>query len=99
MTTITFDTLKFVERLEKAGIPRDHAKAEAEAEALADVLASGSQELATTGDINTVRTEMREMRLEINGEMKLIRWMVGLSLAISTGILAMLFKLFFALPH
>jgi hypothetical protein len=97
MTTITFDTLKFVERLEKAGIPRDHAKAEAEA--LADVLASGSQELATTGDINTVRTEMREMRLEINGEMKLIRWMVGLSLAISTGILAMLFKLFFALPH
>ena len=97
MTTITFDTLKFVERLEKAGIPRDHAKAEAEA--LADVLASGSQELATTGDINTVKTEMREMRLEINGEMKLIRWMVGLSLAISTGILAMLFKLFFALPH
>lgn len=97
MTTITFDTLKFVERLEKAGIPRDHAKAEAEA--LADVLASGSQDLATTGDINTVRTEMREMRLEINGEMKLIRWMVGLSLAISTGILTMLFKLFFALPH
>ncbi len=97
MTTITSDTLKFVERLEKAGIPRDHAKAEAEA--LADVLASGSQELATTGDINTVKTEMREMRLEINGEMKLIRWMVGLSLAISTGILAMLFKLFFALPH
>jgi hypothetical protein len=97
MTTITFDTLKFVERLEKAGIPRDHAKAEAEA--LADILASGSQDLATTGDINTVRTEMREMRLEINGEMKLIRWMVGLSLAISTGILAMLFKLFFALPH
>lgn len=97
MTTITFDTLKFVERLEKAGIPRDHAKAEAEA--LADVLASGSQELATTGDINTVKTEMREMRLEINGKMKLIRWMVGLSLAISTGILAMLFKLFFALPH
>jgi hypothetical protein len=42
---------------------------------------------------------MREIRLEINGEMKLIRWMVGLSLAISTGIMAMLFKLFFALPH
>lgn len=36
MTFLTFDTLKFVERLEKAGIPRDHAKAEAEA--LADVL-------------------------------------------------------------
>ena len=31
MTTITFDTLKYAERLEKAGIPREHAKAEAEA--------------------------------------------------------------------
>jgi hypothetical protein len=90
MTSITFDTLKFVERLEKAGIPRDHAKAEAEA--LADVLASGSQELSTKSDL-------RELELRINSEIKLIRWMVGLSLAISTGILAMLFKLFFALPH
>jgi hypothetical protein len=53
----------------------------------------------TINDINTMKAEMREMHLEINGEMKLIRWMVGLSLAISTGILAMLFNLFFALPH
>jgi hypothetical protein len=41
MTTITFDTLKYAERLEKAGIPREHA----EAEALADVLASNAQDL------------------------------------------------------
>ncbi|MFA7243088.1 MAG: hypothetical protein WC091_23520 [Sulfuricellaceae bacterium] len=27
MSAITFDTLKFAERLEKAGIPREHAKA------------------------------------------------------------------------
>ena len=27
MTTITFDTLKFVEKLEKAGVPREQAKA------------------------------------------------------------------------
>jgi len=90
MTSLTFDTLKFVERLEKAGIPRDHAKAEAEA--LADVLASGAQKLST-------KSNLRELELRINSEIKLIRWMVGLSLAISTGILAMLFKLFFALPH
>lgn len=61
MTSITFDTLKFVE-------------------------------LSTKSDL-------RELELRINSEIKLIRWMVGLSLAISTGILAMLFKLFFALPH
>lgn len=97
MSTITFDTLKFVERLEKAGIPRDHAKAEAEA--LADVLSTGTQELSTKGDISALRSEMREMELRINGETKLIRWMVGLSLALSSGILALLVKLFFSLPH
>ena len=31
MTTITFDTLKFVEKLMSAGVPAAQAKAEAEA--------------------------------------------------------------------
>ena len=31
MATITFDTLKFVERLKAGGVPEDQAKAEAEA--------------------------------------------------------------------
>ncbi|CAK0751163.1 hypothetical protein CCP3SC15_1750003 [Gammaproteobacteria bacterium] len=31
MATITFDTLKFVEKLSAAGVPEKHAKAEAEA--------------------------------------------------------------------
>jgi hypothetical protein len=97
MSTITFDTLKFVQRLEKAGATREYATAEAEA--LADVFATGTQELATKGDINNVCSEMREMELRISGEMKLIRWMVGLSLALSMGIIALLAKLFFALPH
>jgi hypothetical protein len=62
-------------------------------------VSAGTQELSTKHDISDVRSEMREMRTEINGEMKLIRWMVGLSLALSSGILALLAKLFFALPH
>ncbi len=97
MSSITFDTLKFAQRLEKAGATREYAAAEAEA--LADVLSTGSKELSTQGDLNTLRSEIREMRTEISGEMKLIRWMVGLSLALSTGILALLAKLFFSLPH
>ncbi len=97
MSAVTFDTLKYVERLEKAGITRDHAKAEAGA--LAEVLSAGTQELSTKRDISEVRSEMREMRTEINGEMKLIRWMVGLPLALSSGILALLAKLSFALPR
>ncbi len=32
MASVTFDTLKFVEKLEKAGVPRDQATAIAEAQ-------------------------------------------------------------------
>ena len=97
MTTITFDTLKYAERLEKAGIPREHAKAEAEA--LADVLASNAQDLSTKTDMAVIRSDMREMHTEINGDLKLLRWMVGMSIALSTGTIALLVKLFFILPH
>ena len=97
MTTITFDTLKYAERLEKAGIPREHAKAEAEA--LADVLASNAQDLSTKTDMAAIRSDMREMHTEINGDLKLLRWMVGMSIALSIGTIALLVKLFFILPH
>jgi len=97
MTTITFDTLKYAERLEKAGIPREHAKAEAEA--LADVFASNAQDLSTKTDMAAIRSDMREMHSEINGDLKLLRWMVGMSIALSTGTIALLAKLFFILPH
>ncbi len=95
--TIPFDTLKYAERLEKAGIPREHAKAEAEA--LADVLASNAQDLSTKTDMAAIRSDMREMHTEINGVLKLLRWMVGMSIALSTGTIALLVKLFFILPH
>ncbi len=97
MMTIPFDTLKYAERLEKAGIPREHAKAEAEA--LADVLASNAQDLSTKTDMAAIRSDMREMHTEINGDLKLLRWMVGMSIALSTGTIALLVKLFFILPH
>jgi hypothetical protein len=71
MTTIPFDTLKYAERLEKAGIPREHVKAETEA--LADVLASNAQDLSTKTDMAAIRSDMREMHTEINGNLKLLR--------------------------
>lgn len=57
MSTITFDTLKFVEKLEKAGVPREQAKAEAEA--LAEVLDSGAQELVTKKDMLIALGDLR----------------------------------------
>lgn len=85
MTTITFDTLKFVEKLEKAGIPRDQAKAEAEA--LAEVLDAGSTNLATQMDIKTVQSELKALDDRLNGKFLLLQWMIGFSLALNTAIL------------
>jgi hypothetical protein len=49
MTAISFDKLKFANRLKQAGVPSAHAQAEAEA--LADILEANLGELATKADI------------------------------------------------
>ncbi|MDP2902889.1 MAG: DUF1640 domain-containing protein [Methylovulum sp.] len=80
MATITFDTLKFVEKLKAGGVPETQAKAEAEALVTAFSEAMDSQ-LATKLDIN---------RLE--RELLVVKWMVGLVLG---GILTLILKAFF----
>jgi hypothetical protein len=39
--------------------------------------ASGEAELATKRDIDLLRSELRELKAELSGEMKLNRWMLG----------------------
>lgn len=80
MTAITFDTLKFVEKLKAAGVPEGQAKAEAEALVTALSEAMDSQ-LATKSDIN---------RLE--RELLVVKWMVGLVLG---GVVALVMRAFF----
>lgn len=86
MATVTFDTLKFVERLRAAGVPEEQAKAEAQAfaEALAQV---ADQTLVTKRDVSSI-----EMKLvEHDGEFRLIKWMLGFVLA---GVMALILKLY-----
>ena len=97
MSTITFNSLKFSQRLEKAGATREYAIAEAEA--LAEVFETGTQDLATKADLLILESKMDKTNAEMMGELKLTRWMVSLSLALSTGTIALLAKLFIALPH
>lgn len=66
MAFVTFDTLKFVEKLEKAGMPRDQAAAIAEAQKDAFAEAMDTQ-LAS-------RNNLMEMKN------RLIKWSVGLAL-------------------
>ena len=91
MSTITFDTLKFVERLEKAGVPREQAAAMAEAqkEVFAETL---NTSLATKTDIAKLdsriatldaRMESLELRLTIK---------LGAFLSVAVGILIAVLK-------
>jgi hypothetical protein len=78
MASVTFDTLKFVEKLEKAGVPRDQAAAIAEAQKDAFTEAMDSQLVSKSGWVAM--------------ENRLIKWSVGLALG-QVAVIAALVKL------
>ena len=82
MTTITFDTHKFVRTLKDAGVPE--SQAEAISEAFKE--AQGEAELATKRDIDDLRRDMRDL------EQRLIIKLRAL-IALSIGVVAALVKL------
>lgn len=90
MSTLTFDTLKYAKRLQSAGVPGPQA--EAEAEALADVLAEAAKasDMATKADVQNLELKIAETKTE------LIRWVVGAGFLQTALITALLLKL---LPH
>jgi len=57
MSTLTFDTLKFANRLKTAGVPP--VQAEAEADALSEVFEANWSELSTKADLREVETNLR----------------------------------------
>jgi hypothetical protein len=75
MSAIAFDTLKFAERLEKAGLTREQATAIAEAQE--DVLAEALETaLATKADI-------ARLEAKLDHETALLKWMMGVLLGIA----------------
>ncbi len=88
MTTITFDTLKFANRLKSAGVASAHA--EAEAEALAEIFDIAGRDLVTKDylDIGLTQLEQRLTQLEYRMTIKLGALMAG-----AVGIVAALVKL------
>nr|VFJ77385.1 MAG: hypothetical protein BECKFW1821C_GA0114237_11224 [Candidatus Kentron sp. FW] len=93
MSAIAFDTLKFTKRLVQAGASQEPA--EATAEAFKE--ASGEAELATKGDLreteHRIRSDMKSEFARVDGELKLIEWMLTLLLA---GVMSLVFKSFFS---
>jgi len=80
MGTVTFDTLKLVDTLEQADIPR------AQARAIVDVVRESRD--ATDG---ASKRDVRELRMEIKNDIRLLQWMVTATLA---GVGVILTKLF-----
>lgn len=64
MATITFDTLKFPNKLKAAGVADKHA--EAEAEAIAEVIQVNFKELVTKEDL---RRELKELELRFDAKL------------------------------
>lgn len=79
---IAFDTFKFINRLKEAGVSEKQAIAEAEA--LSEAI--GSADVVTRKDL---QIEMAPVKAELI----LLKWMVGLSIALSVSMIAMLLKL------
>ncbi|MBF0162356.1 MAG: DUF1640 domain-containing protein [Magnetococcales bacterium] len=96
---IPFDTLAFAKELEDAGVPP--AQAEAQAKALSNVFqkveAYRLQELATRGDIETSKAELRkdietakaELRKDIEtAKVETIKWVITTGMVILGGVAA-----------
>lgn len=89
MTSITFDTHKFVRKLKDAGIPENQAEAFKEAQ--------GEAEFATKNDITAVRRDIDDLRRDMDArfiqmEQRLIT-KLGTLMAVSIGVVAALVKL------
>ena len=97
MSTITFDILKFVEKLKAAGI--SDAQAKAESEALQGVLAEAlDSQLATKNDLikldrrlDSIDAKIDRMDTKVSGELTLLKWMLGILIA---GVMSIVIKTF-----
>ena len=93
MSTTTFDTLGYFERLKAAGVPE--AQAKVQVEAMQDIAKAydeaSRKDLATKGDIQDVRNEIQNVRNEIqNVKHEILKWMMGMLVAQSALILAVI---------
>ncbi|MBF0429471.1 MAG: DUF1640 domain-containing protein [Magnetococcales bacterium] len=85
MTAVTFDTLKYANRLKAAGF--DSKQAEALAEAQAEVNEKSFSNVVTEAKL--------EKELDpIRTDLVLLKWMMGIQM---TGVMALILKTFF--PH
>jgi len=88
MTTITFDTLKFANKLKSAGVP--DKQAEAEAEAISEVLEVNLKDLVTKEYLDV---KFQQELAPIRTDLAVLKWMMGILIA---GVMSIVIKTFFS---
>ncbi|MBK7003440.1 MAG: DUF1640 domain-containing protein [Rhodoferax sp.] len=88
MSTITFDTLKFAKTLKEAGVPEKQA--EAQAEAMSDILEVNLKDLATKADVLALKESLQKdiQSMELRLTIKL-----GAFLAVAVGVMLTVLKM------
>jgi hypothetical protein len=87
---IAIDTLKIFERLKAANLNEQAAKEIAEV--MRDLSLESQKGLATKEDLMQLKSDLRQLKTEIDGELKLIKWMLGILIA---GVISLVLKAFF----
>lgn len=80
--TAAFDTLTAARDMEAAGMDRKAA------EAVAGAIRAGQGDLATKGDVDTVRNATRADLAAVRSDIAGLRWVAGINIAISLATLA-----------
>lgn len=95
MTDIAFDALGYFEKLKNAGFTEIQARVQVEAmQGMVKSYDEASRKgIATKGDIQDVRLEIEKVRAEIKDtELRLLKWQIGIAVAIVVPILTALAK-------
>jgi hypothetical protein len=87
MSAITFDTLKYANKLKSAGVP--DKQAEAEAEALSEALEVNLKVLVTKEYLDA---KFQQELAPIRTDLAVLKWMTGLMMA---GVISLVLKAFF----
>ena len=82
MTTITFDTLRLVDKLKSAGIPPEQA------EAVIRVIAEAQDQLVTKNDL---KSALDDAINPVKTDLAVLKWMIGILIA---GVMSIVIKLF-----
>lgn len=90
MTTTSFDTLGYFEKLKNAGVPE--AQARVQVEVMQSIVHSydetSRKELATKADLQAVRTELKEAIA--NTKHEILKWMIATMVAQTALIVAVM---------